>query len=214
MLAVPKLTIPAASVRTLGATPVPIPGAMVGTPSTVLAHAIAEYGSQDDFWDFSASALCIVNSHGLIIATFGLTFASTVAFGVGYAPAAVINEHYDATTSNPWAVTTVIGTNPGFTGPMHTVAVQSGGLGYAIGDRSNVLGGTNNGVVQVATIGALGVVTSIQIFDSGHGYNTTSNPHNTTNATGTGAGLTVNVTQVDPPTQAIRLFTYALRFTP
>lgn len=76
-------------------------------------------------------------------------------------------------------------------GVITTVALgSSGGLGYAVNDIVAINGGSN-GSIKVLTIGALGVVTSLELHNSGDGY-TAGVDQATTHATG--AGLLVTTT--------------------
>ncbi len=68
-----------------------------------------------------------------------------------------------------------------------------GGTGYAVGDISNVTGGTAK--VQVMAISG-GIVTGLRLIDGGTAGYTAVTGVATTNTIGTGTGLTVNVTAI------------------
>lgn len=72
-------------------------------------------------------------------------------------------------------------------------APTAGGSGYALGDVSNVTGGT----ARVRVIGVSGgVVTAIQLVSGGTSGYVVGTGTATTNVTGTGTGLTVNITAI------------------
>ena len=69
------------------------------------------------------------------------------------------------------------------------------GTGYAIGDVFNITTGGTVGKGRVTGIGAGGVVTSIELYSAGLNY-TTGTGKATSNVSGTGTGLTVEITTV------------------
>ena len=70
-----------------------------------------------------------------------------------------------------------------------------GGIGYAVGDLSQLTDGSSDAIVQVLTVAA-GVVQTVGLIDSGsYGY-TTGTGKVTTHLTGSGSGLTVNISAV------------------
>ena len=80
-------------------------------------------------------------------------------------------------------------------GGISTIAVAptAGGTGYAVGDVSNVTGGTAR-VVVTSVSG--GIVQSLQLLDGGTAGYTVVTGVATTNVTGTGVNMTVNVTAI------------------
>ena len=91
---------------------------------------------------------------------------------------------------------------PVVTGVRQTTSVTTlnatptaGGTGYAVGDIFNITGGTTLAQGRVDAITTNGVVTSVSIMACGNGY-TTGTGKATTNALGSGTGLTVNITAV------------------
>ena len=71
----------------------------------------------------------------------------------------------------------------------------AGGTGYAVGDVFNITTGGTVGKGRVESITAGGVVASVSLYSSGINY-TTGAGKATTNVTGTGTGLTVNITTI------------------
>lgn len=69
------------------------------------------------------------------------------------------------------------------------------GTGYAIGDIFNITTGGTIGKGKVVSISAGGVVTGVELYATGINY-TTGAGKVTTNVSGTGTGLTVNITSV------------------
>src|SRR6516164_6586251 len=107
-----------------------------------------------------------VNATGAITA---VTFNAATGAGAGYTAAPTISS-----VSGPQSVT--------------SVALLSGGSGYAVGNTLSLTGGTTNAVVTVTAIGgtaATGPITGFT-FTGGAGY--TTPPTANTNLTGTGTG--------------------------
>lgn len=71
----------------------------------------------------------------------------------------------------------------------------AGGTGYAVGDVFNITTGGTVGKGRVEAISAGGVVTSVSLYSAGLNY-TTGSGKATTNVSGTGTGLTVDITTV------------------
>jgi ribosomal protein L19 len=71
----------------------------------------------------------------------------------------------------------------------------AGGTGYAVGDIFNITTGGTVGKGRVEAISAGGIVTSVSLYSSGLTY-TTGSGKATTNVSGTGTGLTVDITTV------------------
>lgn len=71
----------------------------------------------------------------------------------------------------------------------------AGGTGYAVGDIFNITTGGTVGKGRVEAVSAGGVVTSVSLYSAGLTY-TTGSGKATTNVTGTGTGLTVDITTV------------------
>ena len=69
------------------------------------------------------------------------------------------------------------------------------GTGYAIGDVFNITTGGTIGKGRVENIGASGAVTAVSLYSTGLNY-TTGTGKATTNVSGTGSGLTVDITTV------------------
>lgn len=69
------------------------------------------------------------------------------------------------------------------------------GTGYAVGDLFNITTGGTVGKGRVETISAGGVVETVSLYSAGINY-TTGSGKATTNISGTGTGLTVNITSV------------------
>jgi hypothetical protein len=91
-----------------------------------------------------------------------------------------------------------------FTGPVAglpptavvSATVAVGGSGYAPGNQITLAGGTHSvsAVLQVATVGGGGVVTSVSVFNGGNYTVIPSNPVAQASTTGAGTGATFNVT--------------------
>ena len=71
----------------------------------------------------------------------------------------------------------------------------AGGTGYAVGDIFNITTGGTVGKGRVEAVSAGGVVTSVSLYSAGLTY-TTGSGKATTNVSGTGTGLTVDITTV------------------
>lgn len=71
----------------------------------------------------------------------------------------------------------------------------AGGTGYAAGDIFNITTGGTVGKGRVEAVSAGGVVTSVSLYSAGLTY-TTGSGKATTNVSGTGTGLTVDITTV------------------
>ena len=69
------------------------------------------------------------------------------------------------------------------------------GTGYAVGDIFNITTGGTVGKGRVSAISSGGVVTAVELYSTGINY-TTGSGKATTNVTGSGTGLTVNITSV------------------
>lgn len=92
---------------------------------------------------------------------------------------------------------TTPGGNPLARGPIVTSTLAAGGAGYAPGDVGTI---DFDGIAAyvVDTVGALGTVLTYHLTNVGVGYDTISNPLDTTATTGVGTGLTLNVTAIPP----------------
>lgn len=79
------------------------------------------------------------------------------------------------------------------TGVIDTASIDAPGTGYAIGDASTINGGSPLTTIIITAIGGGGAVVSFrQVIPPGNGYATATGIA-TTNVTGTGSGLTVNI---------------------
>lgn len=92
-----------------------------------------------------------------------------------------------------FAITTGVRNTGGITALNATPT--AGGTGYALGDVFNITTGGTVGKGRVTGISAGGVVTSIELYSAGLNY-TTGTGKATTNVSGTGTGLTVEITTV------------------
>lgn len=89
----------------------------------------------------------------------------------------------------PYAVTTAARNTGGITGLTSTPVVA--GTGYAVGDLFNITTTGTIGKGRVESVSGNGVVTSVSLYSAGLNY--TPGTKSTSNISGTGAGLTVNV---------------------
>lgn len=78
-------------------------------------------------------------------------------------------------------------------GSISTSTLNAAGTGYAVGDEVNITAGNNDAILKVLTIAAGGAVASYLLKVAGTGY-TVVNGLSTSNISGTGSGLKVNVT--------------------
>jgi hypothetical protein len=104
-----------------------------------------------------------------------------------------------------------------------SVIPDNGGVGYAVGNIAQVnYAGAQVGTVRVASVNA-GIVTGLSILQPGEDYPEAATGLTTTNITGSGAGLTVNITNggffeklslyaQDPTQLEPSVTTYAQRF--
>ena len=92
-----------------------------------------------------------------------------------------------------FAITTGVRNATGITAlnPVPTVA----DTGYAVGDLFNITTGGTLGKGRISSISAGGVVTGVELYATGINY-TTGTGKTTTNISGTGTGLTVNISSV------------------
>src|SRR6516165_1758751 len=137
------------------------------TTGTGAGYAVGDVLSFNSGGGASATAtVSAVNATGAITA---VTFNAATGAGTGYSAAPTISS-----VSGPQSVT--------------SVALLSGGSGYAVGNTLSLTGGTTNAVVTVTAIGgtaATGPITGFT-FTGGAGY--TTPPTANTNLTGTGTG--------------------------
>src|SRR6516164_8540714 len=138
------------------------------TTGTGAGYAVGDVLSFNSGGGASATAtVSAVNASGAITA---VTFNATTGAGTGYTAAPTISS-----VSGPQSVT--------------SVALLSGGSGYAVGNTLSLTGGTTNAVVTVTAIGgtaATGPITGFTLTSGGAGY--TTPPTANTNLTGTGTG--------------------------
>ena len=92
-----------------------------------------------------------------------------------------------------WGITTATRNTGGITAVNATP--PAGGTGYTVGDIVTVSTGGTNGRVRVTSITTGGVVTGVELFACGSAY-TTGTGKATTVVTGSGSGLTVEITTI------------------
>jgi len=117
-----------------------------------------------------ASATASVSAVTATGAITAVTFSATTGAGTGYTSAPTVSS-----VSGPQSVT--------------SIALLSGGSGYAVNNTLSLTGGTTNAVVTVTAIGgtaATGPITGFTLTSGGAGY--TAPPTANTNVTGTGTG--------------------------
>src|SRR5215469_1774994 len=167
------VTLPAPGTGGTQATAVPnlrFGVASIAAPAagTGAGYAVGDVLSFSSGGGASATAtVSAVNATGAITA---VTFNPATGAGTGYTAAPTISS-----VSGPQSVT--------------SVALLSGGSGYAVGNTLSLTGGTTNAVVTVTAIGgtaATGPITGFTLTSGGAGY--TTPPTANTNLTGTGTG--------------------------
>lgn len=186
-------------IATLGTAPLQLLSAPPNAFQRLMQWAVIAFASGVSVYDFSASPLAVGDfPSGNETAGFG-----TVALD-GTDPVEQQNVAHPVpvvlpTPREPMTFYASALADPARTSGLATLAVVAGGLGYAMGDLGTVDANGAGGRYQVTAVGALGVVTGVAVFQPGAGYDTVNNPHATTAQTGIGAGLTVDVTAIQPP---------------
>lgn len=206
--------VTAAELATVGSLPLELaPGSLPPNAGNAVDRCVAQVASLFSSFDFSGGALIVTDDQGDVYLTF--TTAVWTLETVELRAAAGLVSTRTKMYGRQVTLTTVGGVNPGVTGRPQVIAVANGGAGYAPGDTGRINGGNNNSLYQVATVGALGVVTGVTLVQNGSLYDTTHNPHATTNQgaqPGVGVGLTINITALLPIVADFWVTTFYSRF--
>lgn len=104
-----------------------------------------------------------------------------------------LNNTWTGTNYFENASSTAFYLNDAATGGLGTVALASGGTGYAVGDVVGIDSGTN-GQIQVVSLSG-SAISTFTIYRAGSGY-TVANGYTSTAVTGAGSGATFNVTAI------------------
>lgn len=125
----------------------------------------------------------------VLSATFASCIAPPIFDGTGIDDLTSLGVYTGAANSGEQAYTIVVGG----AGGIGLATVAAGGFGYANGDQGTISTGSGTAKYQV-TSNIAGVVNGIEIIVPGSTYNTASGV-TTTATTGSGSGLTLNITQ-------------------
>ncbi len=188
-----RVALTAAQLATLGTVPVAIPVANPAGHMLVATDYIEQFQYVNSTFDFSAGHLVLLDTgNGILINPTVQTFASDV---MSAQPITVGVRATADVAGAGFKLGTVGNANPTHAGPVATISLGVGGLGYAPNDTGVIHTGNNDATYRVTTIGALGVVTGVVLVAAGSNYTTAGNPHATSPGgaqPGVGAGLTIN----------------------
>ncbi len=161
------------------------------------------FGPNGALFEFGGATGSRILIHGItdnfIISSVG---AGVTLRSVQNSDISIQNSTYNNTNKISPSTTLTVNTNAGNmiyggqdvigTGAINTISLSSGGSGYAVGNVVSLSGGTEGQAIVVSV--SSGVVTVIRLLNIGSGY--TTGVKTTTALSGTGTGLTINITAV------------------